>query len=145
MSFRLRCLEDAKNPPKPQVSAPAATATPATTATNRPYRAPGVANVAAVAVAADLPYAVSYRDEAAAVRESRRGKVEAELCAHPDQRYAFDVADAPLEAAPGDPVSVVLAIRHGAQLLSGEIHIPRERWGVQALIASLETSPDGPQ
>jgi hypothetical protein len=36
-------------------------------------------------------------------------------------------------------VSVVLAVRHGEQILSGELHTPRERWGLAAFIALLDS------
>jgi hypothetical protein len=74
----------------------------------------------------------------AAARESRRQKVEQELAAHPDHRYAFDVADSPLKAEPGEPVSVVLGLRHGAEILSAEVLIPRERWDMAAFLALMD-------
>jgi hypothetical protein len=52
--------------------------------------------------------------------------------------WRFDVTGAPLEAAPGDSVSVVLAVRHGEHILSGELHIPRERWDMTLLLRTLE-------
>jgi hypothetical protein len=78
-------------------------------------------------------------DEAVRAREARRAKVEAELRAHPELQRAFDVADAPLKAESGASVSVVLAVRHGDQILSGEVLVPREKWNSAALIAVLET------
>jgi hypothetical protein len=48
-------------------------------------------------------------DEVGVTREARQAKVEQELWAHPERKRAFDVADAPLKAGPGDPVSVMLA------------------------------------
>jgi hypothetical protein len=66
------------------------------------------------------------------------------LRAHPERKRAFDVADAPLKAGPGAPVSVVVAVRHGEQILSGELHIPRERWDLAAFIALME-SPERQQ
>jgi hypothetical protein len=83
-------------------------------------------------------------DEASATRKARQAKVERELRAHPERKRAFDVADAPLKAAPGEPVSVVLAVRHGEQILSGELRIPRERWDLVAFVALME-SPERPQ
>jgi hypothetical protein len=82
--------------------------------------------------------------EATAHREVRQAKVERELRAHPERQRAFDVADALLDAARGDPVSMVLAIRHGAQILSGELHIPRERWDLAAFVAVMN-SPERQQ
>jgi len=82
--------------------------------------------------------------EAAATREVRQAKVERELRAHPERKRAFDVADAPIKAYPGEPVSVVQALRHGQQILSGELRIPRERWDLAAFVALME-SPERPQ
>jgi hypothetical protein len=144
VNFRLQCLKDADKPAQPQVSGTVATATPATTATDRPPKAPSVANVAAVAVAAAALPVVSDRDETTAAREARQAKVEQELQAHPEQKRAFDVADAPLNAGAGASISVVLAVRHGEQILSGELHIPRERWDFTVFIALME-SPERQQ
>jgi len=129
-----------------QESATAATATPATNATNTPRGGLGVANVAAVAVAAEpapsapaLPEAVwDPPDEVTAAREARQARVEAKLLAHPELRRAFDVVDAPLTFGPGEPVSVVLAVRCGEQILSGEVLVPRERWDLRAFLAVME-------
>jgi hypothetical protein len=63
-------------------------------------------------------------NEAVRARNARQDKVERDLRAHPMDRYALDLAAVPLKAAPGAPVSVVLAVRHGEQILSGEILIP---------------------
>ena len=82
--------------------------------------------------------------DTAARREARQAKVEAVLLAHPEQQRAFDVVDAPLKAGSGAPVSVVLAVRHGEQILSGELRIPRERWHLAAFVALME-SPERPQ
>jgi hypothetical protein len=70
--------------------------------------------------------------------EARRARVERQLVAHPEQRRAFDVADVPLTAGPGEPVSVVLAVRHGEQILSGELHIPRERWDPALFLHTID-------
>jgi hypothetical protein len=81
--------------------------------------------------------------EAVRARNARQDKVERELRAHPMRRYAVDLADVPLKAAPGAPLSVVLAVRHGEQILSGEILIPRERWDFGAFQAIL--APAAPE
>lgn len=135
--FSIKSLAESVRPPT-------ATATPANTATNQLPKTPRVANVAAVAVAADAHPVVSYREEVAATREVRQAKVEAELLAHPERKRSFDVVEAPLNACPSAPVSVVLAVRHGEQILSGEVHIPRERWDFAAFIALME-SPERQQ
>jgi hypothetical protein len=72
------------------------------------------------------------------VRETRQAKVEAALRASPELRVAFDVIDAPLKGLRGEPVSVVLAVRHGDTILSGELHIPVERWNVRAFLAVVD-------
>ena len=77
-------------------------------------------------------------------REARHGKVEAELRARPELRVAFDVVDAPVTAAPGTPVSVVLAVRHGEHILSGELHVPRERWGMALFLRTVDTGSQRP-
>jgi hypothetical protein len=71
-------------------------------------------------------------------REARQVKVEAELRAHPDLRLVFDVADAPLSAGVNEPVSVVVAVRHGEHILSGELHIPRERWDMSLFLSTVD-------
>lgn len=73
-------------------------------------------------------------------RESRQAKVEAELASHPERRVAFDVTGAALNAANGHPVSVMLAVRHGEQILSGELLIPRGKWDLRGLLATVETA-----
>jgi len=138
--FRIKSLAESEGHPT-------ATANPATTATesaaSRGSRAAttattatDVAKVAAVAVAAGSPDGI--------VREARQAKVEAQLRAHPELNRAFDVAEAPLAGSPGEPVSVVIAVRHGDQILSGEVHIPRERWDLAAFLAVMD-SPEGQQ
>ena len=80
------------------------------------------------------------KDDAVRARESRQARAEGELRAHPDQRLAFDVVDAPLTAGPGATVSVVLAVRHGAQFLSGELHVPREQWNPALFLSTVTES-----
>jgi hypothetical protein len=77
-------------------------------------------------------------DEALRAREDRQAKVEHHLQDHPELRRAFDVAYAPLKAGPGEPVSVMVAVRHGAQILSGEVLVPRDRWDLLAFLAVME-------
>jgi hypothetical protein len=83
-------------------------------------------------------------DAAAATREARQAKVVEQLQAHPEQKRAFDIKDAPLNASPDGPVSVVLAVRHGDQILSGEVLIPCRRWDLSAFVALME-SPEQQQ
>jgi len=64
--------------------------------------------------------------------------VERDLQAHPEHRYAFDVTDAPLKATTGERVSVVLAVRHGDHILSGEILIARERFQLALFLQTVE-------
>lgn len=77
-------------------------------------------------------------DEAERAREARQARVEADLRANPDKRVCFEVAGAPLKGSPGEPVSVMLAVRHGDQILSAELHIPRERWDIKEFIATVD-------
>jgi hypothetical protein len=77
-------------------------------------------------------------------RDSRQAKVEAELRARRDLRVAFDVTEAPLKAAPGDPVSVVLAVRHREHILSGELHIPRKRWDMALFLRMVDSGSEWP-
>jgi len=72
-------------------------------------------------------------------REARQAKVEAALRASPELRVAFDVEGAPPKAEPGEPVSVMIAVRHGEDILSREVRIPRERWDVRAFLATVES------
>jgi hypothetical protein len=83
-------------------------------------------------------------DEAVRDREARRDKVESQLRANPKLRRAFDVADEPSSAGPGESVSVVLAVRHGDEILSGEVLLPHERWDLKKFLAVME-SPERPQ
>lgn len=76
--------------------------------------------------------------------ERRRAKVEKQLLSHPELRRAFDVADAPLKSGLGDPISVVLAVRHGEQILSGELHIPRERWDMALFLRTVDNPSEQP-
>jgi hypothetical protein len=69
---------------------------------------------------------------------SRRAFVVAELQAHPGNRYAFDVADAPLLPGPGAPVSAVLAIRTPEGIVTAELCIARERFEFAAFVAELD-------
>ncbi len=76
--------------------------------------------------------------------EARRAHVERELAEHPEKRVAFDVADAPLRPEPGAPVSVVLAVRTAAGIVSGELHIPRKRFDAALFLKTLEESSRRP-
>jgi hypothetical protein len=76
--------------------------------------------------------------------ERRRARVERELAEHREQRHASDVVDAPLRPEPGSPVSVVLAVRTAAGIVSGELHIPRERFDPALFFKTLEESSTRP-
>ena len=39
-----------------------------------------------------------------------------------------------------EPVSVMLAVRYGEDIISGELHIPRERWDADAFVTVMEGS-----
>jgi hypothetical protein len=84
-------------------------------------------------------------DHAERALEARRQRVADQLRTNPDKRVCFEVADAPLNGSPGEPVSVVLAVRHGDQILTGELHIPRERWDMKAFLTTIDpvTSDQG--
>jgi hypothetical protein len=77
-------------------------------------------------------------------RAARQTKVEAELRARPELHVAFDVANADLHTGPGEPVSVVLAVRHGEHILSGELHIPRERWDMALFLRTVDSDSERP-
>ena len=128
MTFRLRCLG----------SSPPLSHTEHRESVPRATRATHVAVVAAVAVTP------APADSAVRTLEARRSRVAAELQRRPELRVAFDVDDPPGKSGAREPVSVVLAVRHGEQILSGEVHIPREPWSVAAFLAAVDT-PERPQ
>jgi len=81
------------------------------------------------------------QDAAVRALEARRSRVEGELRAHPELRIAFEAVDAPLSAGPAKPVSVMIAVRHGEQIVSCEMRVPRERWDAAAILRTVtETS-----
>ena len=69
--------------------------------------------------------------------ERRRGRLERELADHPEQRVAADVADAPVRPEGGPPVSVVIAVRTVAGIVSAELHVPRERFDAALFMRTL--------
>lgn len=75
-------------------------------------------------------------------RELRQTLVEAELLAQPEKRVAFDVIDAPLTAEPGKPISVMLAVRHGEHVLTGELRIPRQRWDLALFLLTVDPNQE---
>lgn len=77
-------------------------------------------------------------------RAKRQAKVEADLQANPDLRVAFDVADVPLNPGSGRMLSVVLATRHHEHILSGELHIPRERWDMSLFLRTVDRGSERP-
>jgi hypothetical protein len=78
-------------------------------------------------------------------REARQAKVEAALRDRPELRVAFDVIDAPLKGSCVELVSVVLAVRHQETILSGELHIPAERWDMRAFLAVVDCGSEQTQ
>lgn len=60
--------------------------------------------------------------------------------AKPGLRVTFDVVDVPQKAGPGSPVSVMLAVRSGEQIQTGEVSIPRKRWDLAAFLSVIEGS-----
>jgi hypothetical protein len=76
-------------------------------------------------------------DAAEGTLEARRRTVETVLSTHPELKRAFDVADEPLTGS-GEPVSVVLAVCHGVQIVTGEVLIPPERWEMFQFLAVVD-------
>ncbi len=77
-----------------------------------------------------------------AERTARQTKVEGELRTHPELRMAFDVVGAALRADARKSVSVVLALRHGDHILSGELLIPGERWDMRLFLSTIDRGSD---
>ena len=77
--------------------------------------------------------------------EVRRAKVEGRLLADKTLRVAFDVENVPLVAGPGEPVSVLLAVRTAQGVVSGALQIPRERWDPVLFAQTLEQTAERPQ
>lgn len=77
---------------------------------------------------------------AEAVLEGRRRQVEERLRSQPALRRAFDIAGAPLTPEPGPPVSLVLAVRTDLGIVSGELHVPREKFDAVLIIQALEAA-----
>jgi hypothetical protein len=115
-------------------------ATPATTATHRAGQGTDVADVATVAVAASLDIHNSITR--AVVR--RQARVEADLRENPERNIAWDVADAPLHPGTGASVSVVIAVRTGVGIVSGELRIPRERFDAALFLQTLTQTAETP-
>lgn len=76
--------------------------------------------------------------------ERRRARVERELVEHPGQRAAIDAADSPLRPEAGKPVSVVVAIRTTAGIVSGELSVPRERFDAVLFFRTLQDTSERP-
>jgi hypothetical protein len=72
----------------------------------------------------------------------RVAPVEAQLRAGPGMRVAFDVVDVPLQAGPRNAVSVVLAIKSGDHVLSGEVRVAREQWDLEGFLATVGPTAD---
>ena len=136
MTFRLRCLDT----PSSDGSHDTATATPATSATGEIGEMCCVADVATVAVASpcDTP------SSATPALERRREQVERKLGAHPELRVVADALDAPLRGEPGSPVSVVIAVRTGIGIVSGELRVPRDRFDAGLFMQTLTQTVGNP-
>lgn len=77
--------------------------------------------------------------------ERRRAYVVRELLERPEQRVAFHARNAPLVAEPGNPVSVVIAVRtEKAGIVSAELSIPRDRFDWTLFCATLEETSRRP-
>jgi hypothetical protein len=76
--------------------------------------------------------------------DRRQAHVERELAAHPEKRVAFDIGNASLRPESGEPVSVVLALRTAAGIVSGELHIPRDRFDPALFLSTLEATARSP-
>ena len=77
----------------------------------------------------------TYRpsDAALVALARRRAAVAADLRAHPEARYSFDVQGAtPIGPAQAD-VSVMLGVRTADGVVAGELRVPAERWPGLAL------------
>jgi hypothetical protein len=83
------------------------------------------------------------RDKTAALEERTR-KVEEHLHSHPELQQTFDVEGAPLKPEPGMPVSVVLAVRHGNQITSSEILIPRDCFDMALFLQPFDAAEKPP-
>src|SRR5437016_2786028 len=77
--------------------------------------------------------------------EARRARAESRLRADETLRVAFDVASAPLITYPGEPVSVMLAVRTPCGIVSAELHIPRERWDPDLFLRTVSDTAGRPQ
>jgi hypothetical protein len=78
------------------------------------------------------------RDQAADAIEERRRRVEEHLRAHPEQQCTFDIVNAPMRPEPGEPVSVVRAVRQGDNIVSDEVLIPREQFDFALFLHSVD-------
>jgi hypothetical protein len=75
--------------------------------------------------------------------QHRRAKVERQLRAHPELRIWTDADNVPLRPEPGEPVSLVIAVRTRMGIVSGELLIPRDRFDAGLVIDTL-TRTDKP-
>ena len=71
--------------------------------------------------------------------QQSRLRVERALLADSNKRVAFEVLEAPLNAEPGAPVSIFLAVRSAEGVVGGEMRVPREKWDLAKVLAALET------
>lgn len=88
--------------------------------------------------------AFTAADPADRALEARQQEVEARLRTDQNLRIAADVADAPLRPEPGRPVSIVLAVRTAAGIVSAELHAPRERFDPALFIRYLKETSETP-
>lgn len=76
--------------------------------------------------------------------ERRRARVECQLTEHPEQRVAMEALDAPLLPAAGEPVSLLVACRTAAGIVSAELRIPRDRFDPALIVEALEATAGRP-
>jgi hypothetical protein len=91
---------------------------------------------------ARIPFQCGGFEPADCKLEHRRKKLETGLRDYPERRVATDVADAPLRPGPGTPVSVVIAVRTGAGVISGELLVPRERFDAALFLRALSQTAE---
>lgn len=79
-----------------------------------------------------------------ATLERRRAYVKRELQEHGELRVSTHVQDAPLRPEPGQPISVMVAVRTTDGIVSAEYSIPRERFDIVLFTKMLEETSRRP-
>jgi hypothetical protein len=75
--------------------------------------------------------------------EARHDRVVQYLRQHPEYRRTFDAQNVPVKAEPGDPVSVVLGVRYGEDIITATMHIPRNSWDMHVFLACVDPPAAG--